>query len=217
MSRLDLGNLADPEESAWYCLNDGPMDPGLLGTQYDPIVTPAEVVTETLRVGLRGSPTELRAVIRRLSQIVELVRLNNEHGIGHAIYLRAFPPESASPVYTRLLRAELRTLPGALVYEEGGALAVDLVVTRFNYFDGVEQALNLANSAGSGYSVSLLNFDDELAAGNDNYFYVNTSELESDLPAPLRLQITNNNSAALRQLFVGAFHDRGNTDKPPQS
>lgn len=214
MSRLDLGNLADPEESAWYCINEGPMDPGLLGTQYDPTAGPGETRTETLRVGLRGSSLQLRAVIRRLEQLVGLVRLKSEQGLGHAIYLRAYPPESANPVYTCLLQAELRTLPGALAYEEGGAMAVDLVITRLNWFDGAEQPLTLVNSAGSGYSASLLNLDDSLAAGNDNYFYVDTSTLQSDLPAPLRLQITNNSSTALGQLFVGAFHERASTEKP---
>lgn len=214
MSRLDLGNLADPEESAWYCIHEGPMEPGLLGTQYDLICRPAECVSETLRIGLRGSPAELRAVIRRLERIAELVRLNSEHGIGHAIYLRAFPPESAGPVYTRLLHAELQTLPGALVYEESGAMAVDLVITRRNCFDGAEQTLSLANSGSSGYSVGLKNLDDSLSAGNDNYFYINTAGLESDLPAPLRLQVTNNSNKSLRQLFVGAFHERASTEKP---
>jgi len=214
VSRLDLGNLADPEESAWYCINEGPLDPGLLGTQYDPTASPGETRTETLRIGLRGSPLQLRAVIRRLEQIVELARLKTEQGIGHAIYLRAFPPEGGSPVYSQVLQAELRTLPGAMAYEEGGAMAVDLVITRLNWFDGVEQPLILANSAGSGTSASLLNLDDSLAAGNDNYFYVDTSALQSDLPGPVRLQITNNSSTALRQLFVGTFHERASTEKP---
>lgn len=214
MSRLDLGNLADPEESAWYCINEGPMDPGLLGTQYDPTAGPGATRTETLRVGLRGGPLQLRAVIRRLEQLVELVRLKSEQGLGNAIYLRAYPPEGGSPVYSQLLHAELRTLPGALAYEEGGAMAVDLVITRLNWFDGAEQALTLANSGGSGYSASLLNLDDSLAAGNDNYFFVDTSGLQTDLPAPIRLQITNTGSAALGQLFVGAFHERASTEKP---
>jgi len=214
VSRLDLGNLADPEESAWYCINEGPMDAGILGTQYDPTAAPGETRTETLRVGLRGSPLQLRAVIQRLEQIAAQVRLNNAQGLGHAIYLRAFPTESASPVFTRLLHAELRTLPGALGYEEGGAMAVDLVITRLNCFDSAEQPLTLVNSAGSGYSASLLNLDDSLAAGNDNYFYVDTSTLQSDLPAPIRLQITNTSSTALSQLFVGVFHERAGTEKP---
>ena len=214
MSRLDLGNLADPEESAWFCLNEGPLDPGLLGTHYDPTAGPGETRTETLRVGLRGSLLQLRAVIRKLANIVELVRLRNEHGIGHAVYLRAFPAESASPVVSRLLRAELRTPPGSLAYEEGGAMAVDLVITRLNCFDGVEQPLILNNGSGSGYNLGLLNLDDNLAPGNDNFFYVNTNALESDLPAPIRLQISNNSSAALGQLFVGAFHERVSTEKP---
>jgi len=38
MTRLDLGNLVEPEETAWYCLNDGPVASGILGTQYEQVL-----------------------------------------------------------------------------------------------------------------------------------------------------------------------------------
>ena len=215
MTHLDIGNMIDPEETAWFCLNEGPLLPGMLGTHYEQALSTEEAVTETLRISMRGTPTELRAIIFRLEEICRQVRLYEEQGLGAPIYLRAFPPDGYDPLYSRLFQAELRAKAGGLALEEYGNLTLDLVITRQNAFDGIEQPLMLSNSAGSGLIAALKNRDDGLAAGNDNYFWVQTDTLSTDLPAPMRLQVTNAGSSPLAQLLVGAYHHPNRPDKPP--
>ena len=55
MANIAIGNLIDPEETAWLCLNEGPLPPGILCTRYEPVTSPEATVTETLMISLRGS------------------------------------------------------------------------------------------------------------------------------------------------------------------
>jgi len=215
MTQIAIGNLIDPEETAWLYLTDGPLPPGVLGTRYEPVTSSDETVTETLQISLRGTPTELRAVIAQLEALCRQIERYEVEGLGAAIYLRAIPTDNFEPLYSRLLHAELHTMPGALALEEHGSLMLEFILTRQNAFDGAERPLTLSNSAGSGMTVALKNRDDSLSAGNDNYFSVQTNALGTDLPAPLRLQVTNTGSSPLAQLLVGAYHAPSRPDKPP--
>lgn len=215
MANIAIGNLIDPEETAWLYLNEGPLPPGILGTRYDSVTASEATVTETLLISLRGSVADLRGVISHLEILCRQIWLYELEGLGAPIYLRVIPPDNYDPLYSRLLHAELHTSSGALASEEHGNLTLELIITRQNAFDGIEQPLMLSNSAGSGLTAALKNRDDNLAVGNDNYFFVYTDALGTDLPAPMRLQITNAGSNPLAQLLVGAYHAPNHPDKPP--
>ncbi len=213
MTQLAIGNLIDPEETAWFYLTEGPLPPGVLGTRYEPVTSSDETVTETLQISLRGTLAELRALIAQLEALCRQIEHYEVEGLGAAIYLRAIPIDNYEPLYSRLLHAELHTIPGALALGEHGSLTLEFILTRQNAFDGAERPLTLSNSAGSGLTVALKNRDDSLSAGNDNYFSVQTNALGTDLPAPLRLQVTNTGSSPLAQLLVGAYHAPSRPDK----
>ncbi|KUK47928.1 MAG: hypothetical protein XD74_1483 [Actinobacteria bacterium 66_15] len=215
MANIAIGNLIDPDETAWLYLNEGPLPPGILGTRYEPVTASEATVTETLLISLRGSVAELRGVISHLEILCRQIWLYELEGLGAPIYLRVIPPDNYDPLYSRLLHSELHTPPGALASEEHGSLTLELIITRQNAFDGIEQPLMLSNSAGSGLTAALKNRDDNLAVGNDNYFFVYTDALGTDLPAPMRLQVTNAGSSPLAKLLVGAYHHPNRPDKPP--
>jgi len=215
MTQLAIGNLIDPEETAWFYLTEGPLPPGVLGTRYEPVTSSDEIVTETLQISLRGTLAELRAVIAQLEVLCRQIERHEVDGLGAPIYLRAIPHDNYDPLYSRLLHAALRTMPGALALEELGSLMLELIITRQNAFDSAERPLTLSNSAGSGLVAALKNRDDSLSASNDNYFFVQTDALGTDLPAPMRLQVTNAGSSPLAQLLVGAYHAPSRPDKPP--
>jgi hypothetical protein len=215
MSRLDIGNLIDPEETAWFCLNEGPLIPAILGTHYEPADSLEETVTETLRISLRGNRAELRAVTTRLEGICRQVQLYEEQGFGTPLYLRVILPNDYDPLYSRLRHAELHSGPGELAFEEHGNLTLNLVITRQNAFNSNEQPLLLNNSAGAGFTAVLKNCADALDAGNANYFWVQTDALGTQLPAPMRLKVTNQGSDHLARLLVGAYHLPSGADKPP--
>jgi hypothetical protein len=215
MTQLALGNLIDPEETAWFYLHEGPLPPGVLGTRYEPVASSDAIVTETLHVSLRGTPAVLRKVIAQLEALCRQIKRYTVEGLGAPIYLRVIPHDNFDPLYSRLLHAELHTKTSALAAEEHGSLLLELIITRQNVFDGAECPLTLNNSAGSGLVAALKNCDDGLAVGNDNYISVQSDALGTDLPAPLRLQVTNAGSNPLTQLLVGAYHAPRRPDKPP--
>ena len=215
MTQLAIGNLIDPEETAWFYLTEGPLPPGVLGTRYEPVTSSDETVTETLQISLRGTLAELRAVIAQLEALCRQIERHEVDGLGAAIYLRAIPFDNFEPLYSHLLHAELRTMHDASALEEHGSLMLELIITRQNAFDSAERPLTLSNSSGSGLVAALKNRDDSLAVGNDNYFSVQTDALGTDLPAPLRLQVTNAGSNPLTHLLVGVFHAPRRPDKPP--
>ena len=60
MTQIAIGNLIDPEETAWLYLTEGPLPPGVLGTHYEPVTSSDETVTENLQLSLRGTPRTAR-------------------------------------------------------------------------------------------------------------------------------------------------------------
>jgi len=56
-----------------------------------------------LRLGLRGTPTEMRAIISRLEEFCQQASLYQNERRGLPLYLRVFPADNSEPLVSRLL------------------------------------------------------------------------------------------------------------------
>ena len=82
---------------------------------------------------------------------------------------------------------------------------MDLVFTREDHFDGEPVALPLSNGNGSRVTNGLMvnNTRDE---AHDNFFTVDALDINTELPAPIRLEVSNSSAdSQLKDLWVGSF------------
>ncbi len=206
MIYLAIGDLRTNPDYAWLHLQGQPLMSGLLGCSYEPQASSEAVVEEALTLSLNGSQAEMGAVLRKLEEFVYLANRFTGEGVGNPRYLRLKYAGESLNSYARILHARLEMTANSLAYHDQGSLGVRLVFSRPNYFDSDEIPLPLSNGNGANLTsgLTLLNHDDS-GSGHDNFFYVSALNLENQLPAPLRIELTNTTAAgALGDCLVGS-------------
>jgi len=205
MVTLSIGDLKHNPDYAWMYLKGGTVLPGLVGAIYEPVKSEEAVVKECIILTLKGTHEQINLITQRLEDKIGQANQFTKEGIGFPIYLRLKAEETGGYFYSRILEASLVPGKASVDYYASGSLGVELVFTRHNYFDSDEVLLPLSNSTQSRITngIVLTNCDD---ASHDNYFEVDTDDLETELPAPLRLEITNlYATGTLKDLIVGSF------------
>jgi hypothetical protein len=205
MISLAIGDIRHNPDYAWLTLRGGTLLPGLLGALYEPAASTDAVVQESITLTLKGTHAQMDLILNKLEDKLALANRFTHEGVGFPHYLRVKADPSGGYFYARILEASLAPKENSLAYYARGSLGVELTFLRPNYFDSDEIILPLANSAFSGVTngLPLLNHDD---SAHDNAFLVAVDDLETDLPAPLRLEITNTYAGgALKDLSIGSF------------
>ena len=205
MITLAIGDLRHNPEYAWLNLAGASLPQGLIGAVYDPRTGDGRTVEERITLVLKGTPAQIAAVMLRLEEKVALANRYTSEGVGVAHYLRVSYEPDASCYYARVLHARLEPKPNSLAYTSGGSLGVDLVFTREDHFDGEQVELPLSKRNGTRVTTGLA-VSNHADSGHDNFVSIAADDLLTELPAPLRLEITNTTaSGALKDLWVGSY------------
>jgi hypothetical protein len=202
---LAIGDLRHNPDYAWLNLAGASLPQGLIGAVYNPRTGDGRTVEERITLVMKGTPTHIAAVMLRLEEKVALANRYTTEGVGVAHYLRISYEPDASYYYSRILQARLEPKPNSLAYTSGGSLGVDLVFTRADHFDGEQVALPLSNRNGTRVTTGLT-VSNHADSGHDNFVSITADDLLTELPAPLRLEITNSTAiGALKDLWVGSY------------
>ena len=186
-------------------LKGGTVLPGLVGAIYEPVKSEEAVVKECIILTLKGTHEQINLITQSLEDKIGQANQFTKEGIGFPIYLRVKAEDTGAYFYSRILEASLVPGKASLDYYASGSLGVELVFTRPNYFDSDEVLLPLSNSTQSRITngIVLTNCDD---TSHDNYFEIDEDDISTELPAPLRLEITNlYATGTLKDLIVGSF------------
>lgn len=212
MIALGIGDLRHNPEAAWLNLHGEALMPGLLGAVYDPTCGKEEVLEERITLILKGTRVEIAAFMAKLEDQLALANRYTNEGVGVAHFLRIKQSEDVGFFSTRILNVHLAPKPNSLAYHSGGSLGVALIFTRPNHFDGEQIALPLSNVNGTGVTsgLSLSNHND---SAHDNFFCVDGDDVETDLPACIRLEVSNSNaSGETKDMWIGSYqYNRFNT------
>ena len=205
MITLAIGDTRHNPDYAWLNLAGTSLPTGLVGAIYDPRTGDGRTVEERITLVLKGTPAQIAAVMLRLEEKVALANRYTAEGVGVAHYLRVSYEPEADYYYTRILQARLEPKPNSLAYTSGGSLGVDLVFTSEDHFDGEPVALPLSNRNGTGVT-SGLTVSNHADSGHDNFVSIAANDLLTELPASLRLEITNSCATGeLKDLWVGSY------------
>lgn len=208
MSNLAIGFLDDA--LGWLYLQGAGMPPGLLACDYQMQIGTEDRLTESAVLSLRGSHSELQAVIGQLEA------LGTRAAAGFGLCLRVWSETRECYLYALLSNFAWRGLPAHVHSAEGGSFGLALSWERDNLFFGDELPVPLSNTSGAGLTagITLYNHDDS-HFGHDNWFEVNTQALGNFWKLPLRLEVKNTSSGEhLADFWLGSLSLPGSGTMP---
>jgi hypothetical protein len=181
-------------------------------------------VTETAEVAWTGTLADQRAAIQTLNRLFQVARYRQRTGMGEPLFVEFSPEGEGGYDDEDNWRSEV--LSGRVLVNdnyrtglqlESGQLLSQVVFTRRFYWEGAEAQLPLTNPNGTDDVAGLLvyNCQDD---GDDygtriNYVDIDGDDIEGDLPAPIRLEMTNTYATQkMGTVWVGrnAFSDPTN-------
>lgn len=212
MTELALGRLDASEDGGWLVLSGANQPPGLVSTQYDLCLSPEEAVNEHLGLNLRGSAAQTRSILETLEGLLNPSR----QSVWSPLTLRLWSTERSRYLYSRIIAARLETIGGHLASHAGGSLRLNLRIQREGFFFGDSEALPLSNGSAGGITNGLTLFnheDDDL--GHDNWFTVQSAELNLAYPASLKIELENTTPGSdLGDFWVGGMTSSAEESRP---
>lgn len=214
MNQIAIGSYAAVGE--WLILHGEGIAAPFKKSDYQPVFEVGEEVTETIRVSLEGSPAELADGIGVLETVRQRNLLYHQTGYPAPQCLR-FQLAAGGPYYYSLLKTvEIEANAHAPETRLSGSLLLTLHVTRPNYYDGEPVELPLSGHDVTNVlgGVDLVNHTD-FHSGHGNSVLIAPDDFETDLPAPLRLELINTTEEGfLHDIFTGLYHHPAS---PPES
>lgn len=168
-------------------------------------------VAEVVRIALieDGSAANLQSDKKAIELALAQARSYQQRRIGDRVYVE-YQPAGYSGYY----RSELLNGRVELADESTGWQWLDKNIEirigwkRRYFWEGAEGQIPLTNGNGTNNTSGLTVFNhDDANAGDDNYVEINSSAVSGELPAPLRLEITNNYNSATRANNVWIAHN----------
>jgi len=159
-----------------------------------------ERVQDELVIQLESStPSAFAAVIANLERHLAAAQLFTERGLGAPVWLGIQPLASEEPWRSRVYSGSLDLAGNGLPDLLRGRAQLRLALIRRNAFEGGEVELPLTNRNGTRVTggLAVANHAD---AGHENFVCIDGSDLGGDLPARLKLELTNTGSGGLRNL-----------------
>ena len=173
---------------------------------------------ERLEITLAGTPAQISTTLRTLQKVTLRALAYARGEYAYPQYIRFQQVASGSYYYAQILTAHLEENPAGYRDHQKGSLVVTLHYTRPNYFDGDQVELPLTGRAGSDVTggINIKNHTD--ADANDgSTLLIKAANALTDLPAPLRIELLNNNGAGngWNRILIGLYHHPTFTGEDP--
>jgi len=167
---------------------------------YLPQVAEGDYITEMAEICFTSDFATERSDIATINRLLEQARRYQLLRVGNAVYVEYKPANTDASFY----RSEVRD--GRVVigtYRQGS-----VIWTRESFWEGPETQIPLTNGNGTNNITGLTVYNhDDADAGHDNYVSIAAVDVVGDLPAPPRLEITNNYNSTARAANVFVAHN----------
>lgn len=174
--------------------------------------TPQDVeeTTETVEIVLDGSRSAMLGDIRLIETwLADAERNQAERLVQDRIYLEWDVDDSGNWHRSEILAGSRVERGGAFRWLSAGASLFGLVITRRNFWEGSETQIPLSNGNGTNNTSGLNVYNCNDGAGSapnkrNNYADIGAAAVSGVLPAPLRLEMTNqyNNSTPIDKIWI---------------
>jgi hypothetical protein len=177
-------------------------------------VSSKTMVEEEIEMLLSGSPAEISGGLNALEAVAQRAIQYESGTYANPQYLRLQQENEAEYWYTPITQIWFESGKKAYKTRQHGSTLIIMHYTRQNYFEGDEVLLMLTDKAGIDQTptIDLKNHYDS-GIGDSNTFLVKPSAFETDLPAPLRLQIENTYATGkIKDFLIGMYHHPSQDD-----
>ncbi len=174
-----------------------------------------QTVREKFEITLSGSPAQVSAGLARLDQVILRAASYSNMAYFSPQYLRFQLEAGGDYYYAEISELYLEASPTSYITHQKGSFLVTLHYTRFNYFDGTQCELPLNGRGGTDQTggFDLINHTD-LTSNYGNYVTIKSVDSETDLPAPLRIELENTYASnKIKDIAIGSFHHPSVTDE----
>ena len=173
-------------------------------------------VTESVELMFyAASASAMQTAIQTLQRLLEGVRRRQQWGVGPRVYFQFQPDGDATTWRSEMLDARLEYKEDTLNVFAQAKMPATLLVQRVPYWEGALTQIPLTNQSASNNTsgITIYNHDDS-GTNHDNYVQIAAADVGGSLPAPVKLQLTNNTGSTVNYkqilLACNAFCDPGN-------
>lgn len=206
MNQIAIGSCADPGE--WLVLHGEGIAVPFKQADYQPSFETGEEIAEMIHLSLEGTPEELSEGIAALEEIRQRNLLYHQTGYPAPQCLRFQMTGGAGFYYTLLKSLEIQVNPDSPETHLSGSLLLTLHFVRPNHYDAEPVELPLTVRSGEDLlgGVNLINHTD-FHSTHGNSVLIKPGDFETDLPAPLRLELINTTAdGVMHDIFMGLYH-----------
>ena len=189
--------------------------------EYDPRTPEAENgdagnIAETLQIyitGSSGSQVQTRQVA--LERLLLGARNRAKSGVGPRVFLQLQLDSDASTWRSEIFAYALPPKEQALRLWPNNVVSLELSILRAPFWEGTLTQIPLTNASASNNTsgITIYNHDDS-GANHDNYVQIAAADVGGSLPAPVKVELTNNTGGTLSYKWIwlasNAFCDPAN-------
>ena len=173
-------------------------------------------VTESVELTFYAASAALmQTAIQNLQRLLDGIRRKQAWGVGPVVYLNFQPDGDATTWRSEMLDARLEYSEDTLSVYPQAKMPATLILQRLPYWEGALTQLPLTNSSASNNTsgITIYNHDDS-GTNHDNYVQIAAADVGGSLPAPIKLELTNNvgTTQNWKQIWLAcnAFSDPAN-------
>lgn len=177
-------------------------------------------VTESISIMLyAATPALMQAATATLERLLEQSRRGRYNNIGPIVRITAQLDSDTAVWRSRIYDARLELKENSLAIWGNAKMEATLIIERDPYWEGALTQIPLTNGNGSNNTSGLKIYNCGDSTGTspnkrDNYVQVAANDVAGDVPAPVRLELTNTTGGSLWifELFAAtnAFSDPAN-------
>jgi hypothetical protein len=177
----------------------------VISSSYQQSVSSSDIVEDLITVSIQSDTvSDLFSFISKLDEIISRGSLFNSRPVVDPSIV-IYQQNQSDPVYKSLILSIYYDPLGISVESiTAGSLLINLHLKRPNFWIGPEISLPLSNANGNRVTTPLLIYNhNDNDSGHDNFVQITSSDIASDLPCPVKLNIVNTSSSnKLRNLFA---------------
>lgn len=189
--------------------------------EYDPRTPEAEngdveSIAETLQIYITGSSgSQVQTRQAALERLLLGVRNRAKSGVGPRVFLQLQLDSDASTWRSELFAYALPPREQALRLWPNNVVSLELSILRAPWWEGALAQLPLTNSSASNNTSGLTIYNhDDSGTNHDNYVQIAAADVGGSLPAPVKVELTNNTGGSLNYKWIwlanNAFSDPAN-------
>ena len=203
-----MNQIAIGDSSAWTVVDGYSIAPPCRSAALFLSFSSETFLQEKIDIQLAGTPAQISTALGTLEKIKLRAQAYARGEYAHPQLIRFQPTSAAAYYYAHISNIFFESNPNGYLTHQTGSLLITLHYTRPAYFDGDQLELPLTGRAGTDVTggLAILNHTDGHAA-HGNSVLIKAASALTDMPAPLRFELTNTYSTTLlKDIFVGAYH-----------